>query len=225
MSPSALRSRFRLTPLVCCGTAAMLFASGCASNGAPPSKTASGAGTGAMVGATGAALAGVVAPNSSMNTGAAVVGGAAAGALIGATIGAIQQAKSNREQDQLAQERAYNAEQSARRRTEAQQKIALEEELAVKKGFLITELEMTEQERKTAEAEARLKAAREEYNAALAKTKKLDELKEKQVTTEAEAAKVEEQIRRLRGNEPLTAPTATTGTTTPAGAAAAALMP
>jgi hypothetical protein len=142
-----------------------------------------------------------------------VVGGAAAGAIIGGAIGAIQQARSNREQDLLAQERAYNAEQSARRRTEAQQKLAMEEELAVKKGFLITDLEMTEQERRTAEAEARLKAAREEYNAALAKTKKLDELKEKQITTEAEAAKVEEMIRRLRGDEL---------PTTPAPAAAAA---
>jgi hypothetical protein len=174
-----------------------------------------------MVGATGAALAGVVAPNSSMNTGAAVVGGAAAGAIIGGAIGAIQQARDRREQDLLAQERAYNAEQSARRRTEASQKLAAEEELAVKKGFLITDLEMSEQEKRTAEAEARLKSAREEYNNALARSKKLDELKEKQITTEAEAAKVEEQVRRLRTNEPL-APGAVQDAPAPAPAGPAA---
>src|SRR5689334_5794030 len=135
MSPTSPRRRFPLTPLVCCATAAALFASGCASSGAPPSKTASGAGTGAMIGGTAAALGGIVAPNSTLGTGAGIVGGAAAGAIIGGAIGAIQQARSNREQDLLAQERAYNAEQSKRRTEEAKQKLALEEELAVRKGF------------------------------------------------------------------------------------------
>jgi hypothetical protein len=210
MSPSFPRPRFSLTPLVSCGTAVALFAAGCASSGAPPSKTASGAGTGAMVGGTAAALAGVVAPNSSMNSGAAVVGGVAAGAIIGGAIGAIQQARSNREQDLLAQERAYNAEQSTRRRNEAQQKLALEEELAVRKGFLITDLEMTEAEKRTAEAEAKLKQAREEYQTAYNKTKKLDDLKEKQLAAEVEFAKMEEQIKRLKSNEPLAAPLSST---------------
>jgi hypothetical protein len=222
MSPSFPRPRFSLTPLVCCGTAVALFASGCASSGAPPSKTVSGAGTGAMVGGSAAAIAGAVAPNSSMNSGAALVGGVAAGAIIGGAIGAIQQARSNREQDLLAQERAYNADISKRRTEEAKQKMALEEELAVRKGFLITDLEMTEQERKTAEAEARLKQLREEYQTAYNKTKKLDEAKEKQLAAEVEAAKMEEQIKRLRGNELLTTPTNTapllpTTAPTPAG--------
>ena len=88
MSSFLPRPRFPLTPLVCCGTAAALFAAGCASSGAPPSKTVSGAGTGAMVGGSAAALAGVVAPNSAMNSGAAIVGGVAAGAIIGGAIGA-----------------------------------------------------------------------------------------------------------------------------------------
>ena len=206
MSSFLPRPCFPLTPLVCCGTAAALFAAGCASSGAPPSKTVSGAGTGAMVGGSAAALAGVVAPNSAMNSGAAIVGGVAAGAIIGGAIGAIQQARSNREQDLLAQERAYNAEQSTRRRNEAQQKLALEEELAVRKGFLITELEMTEQEKRTAEAEAKLKQSRETYQTAYNKTKKLDELKEKQLAAEVENSKMEDQIKRLQSNEPLSAP-------------------
>lgn len=231
MSPSSPRSRFPLTPLVCCGTALALFAGGCASSGAPPSKTVSGAGTGAMVGGSAAAIAGAVAPNSSMNSGAAIVGGVAAGAIIGGAIGAIQQARSNREQDALAQERAYNADISKRRTEEAKQKMALEEELAVRKGFLITDLEMTEAEKRTAEAEAKLKQYREEYQAAYNKTKKLDELKEKELAAQVEAAKMEESIKRLRGNELLTAPMNTAplipGTpanaTPPAGPAATAV--
>jgi hypothetical protein len=203
--------RQALHTLAAGGTAAAvlaftLFASGCSSS-APPSKTVSGAGTGAMAGGAAAGLAGVVAPNSAMNSGAAVVGGAAAGALIGATVGAIQQARDRREQDLLAQERAYQADQSRRRREESQQKLALEEELAVRKGFLISELEMSEAEKATAAAETRLKSLREEYQAAYNKTKKLEELKEKQIQADLEAAKMEEQISRLKGNGPISAPT------------------
>jgi hypothetical protein len=206
MSTSPSRFRPTLVRLVGCGTAVALLATGCSSSGAPPSKTVSGAGTGAMVGGSAAAIAGAVAPNSSMNSGAAIVGGVAAGAIIGGAIGAIQQARDRREQDLLAQERAYQADVSKRRRDEAAQKLALEEELAVRKGFLITELEMGEAEKRAAEAEAKLKQLREEYQTAYNKTKKLDELKEKQLAAEVEASRMEEQIRRLRGDGPISTP-------------------
>src|SRR5438105_2188433 len=90
------------------GTAlALVGMTGCSSSGVAPSKTASGAGTGAAIGAVGGA---VVGNNSSMGTGTGLVGGAAAGALIGGIVGMVQDAKDRREQDRLAQERAYQQE-------------------------------------------------------------------------------------------------------------------
>lgn len=169
---------------------------GCSS--VAPSKTATGAGTGAAIGgATGA----VVGSGSSMGTGTGLVGGAAAGALVGGVIGMIQDAKDRKEQDRLAQERAYQQERAKRLAEEAKMKAAMDEELAIAEGFRISEIELNDARSKLADANDRLKKLREEKNAALARKKELDEAREKTLSTEAEIARLEEELARLKGED------------------------
>lgn len=170
---------------------------GC-SSGVAPSKTASGAGTGAAIGGIGGA---VVGNNSSMGTGAGLVGGAAAGALIGGIVGMVQDAKDRREQDRLAQERAYQQELAKRRAEEAKLKAAMDEELAIAEGFRISDLELADAKKKLESASDRLKKLRDERAAALAKKKELDDAHEKTLSTEAEIARLEEELARLKGEE------------------------
>ena len=73
-----------------------------------------------------------------------------------------------------------------------------EEELAVAQGFRISELELSEAQKKVDGAAARLAKLREERNAALSKKKSLDDAQEKLLTTEAEIARLEEELSRLR---------------------------
>lgn len=184
--------------LVGLGTAVTLAGlTGC-SSGVAPSKTASGAGTGAAIGGIGGA---VVGNNSSMGTGAGLVGGAAAGALIGGIVGMVQDAKDRREQDRLAQERAYQQELAKRRAEEAKLKAAMDEELAIAEGFRISDLELADAKKKLESASDRLKKLRDERAAALAKKKELDEAHEKTLSTEAEIARLEEELARLKGEE------------------------
>ena len=179
------------------GSALMSLAllSGCQS-GVAPSKTATGAGTGAMIGAAGGA---VVGSNSSMGAGTGLVGGAAAGALIGGIVGMVQDAKDRREQDRLAQERAFQQEKAKRARQEDEAKAALQEELAIAQGFRISDLELNEAKRKLDSAADRLKKLQAERMAALAKKKDLDEAQAKTLSTEAEIARLEEELARLKG--------------------------
>jgi len=170
---------------------------GC-SSGVAPSKTASGAGTGALIGGAGGAIAG---NNSSMGTGTGLVGGAAAGALIGGIVGMVQDAKDRKEQDRLAQERAYQQELAKRRAEEAKSKASMDEELAIAEGFRISELELNDAKKKLESANDRLKKLRDERSAALAKKKELDEAHEKTLSTEAEIARLEEELARLKGDE------------------------
>jgi hypothetical protein len=180
------------------GTAVALAGlTGC-SSGVAPSKTASGAGTGAAIGGIGGA---VVGNNSSMGSGAGLVGGAAAGALIGGIVGMVQDAKDRREQDRLAQERAYQQELAKRRAEEAKLKAAMDEELAIAEGFRISDLELADAKKKLESASDRLKKLRDERAAALAKKKELDEAHEKTLSTEAEIARLEEELARLKGEE------------------------
>jgi hypothetical protein len=169
--------------------------SGCQS-GVAPSKTATGAGTGAMIGAAGGA---VVGSNSSMGAGTGLVGGAAAGALIGGIVGMVQDAKDRREQDRLAQERAYQQERAKKLQEEAKAKASLEEELAIAEGFRISDLELNEAKRKLDSAAERLKKLQAERTAALAKKKDLDDAQAKTLSTEAEIARLEEELARLKG--------------------------
>ena len=171
--------------------------SGC-SSGVAPSKTATGAGTGAMIGGVGGA---VVGNNSSMGTGTGLAAGAAAGAIIGGIVGMVQDAKDRKEQDRLAQERAYQQERAKKLAEEAKLKASMEEELAVAEGFRISDLELSDAKRKLEGAEERLKRLRDERSAALAKKKQLDEANEKTLQTEAEIARLEEELARLKGEE------------------------
>src|SRR5687767_14076778 len=142
METSLTLSAFNFRTLVCVGTAlAMAGFSGCSS--VAPSKTTSGAGTGAMIGGAGGALVG---SNSSMGTG--LVGGAAAGALIGGLVGMVQDAKDRKEQDRLAQERAYQQELAKKRASEAKLKASMDEELAIAEGFRISDLELNDAQKK-----------------------------------------------------------------------------
>ncbi len=180
-------------------TAATLIGlTGC-SSGVAPSKTASGAGTGALIGGAGGAIVG---NNSSMGTGAGLVGGAALGAIVGGLIGLAQDRKDGREQDRLAQERAYQQELAKKRGEEAKLKASLEEELAIAEGFRISDMELSDAKKKLDSASERLKKLRDERSAALAKKKDLDEAHEKTLSTEAEIAKLEEELARLKGEEP-----------------------
>jgi hypothetical protein len=171
---------------------------GCSSSGVAPSKTASGATTGAAVGALGGA---VVGNNSSMGSGTGLAAGAVGGALIGGIIGAVQDARDRREQDRLAQERAYQQDVANRRREEAKMKAALEEELAIAEGFRISDLELNDAQKKLEARQEALKKLQSEKSAALAKKKALDEAIEKTITTEAEIARLEEEIARLKGED------------------------
>ncbi len=183
---------------VCLATAlAVLAGSGC-SSGVAPSKTASGAGTGAAVGGVAGA---VVGNNSSMGSTTGILGGAALGAITGGIIGMVQEAKDRKEQDRLSQERAYQQELAKKRSEEAKRKAAEDEELAIAQGFRISDLELNEAQRKTEDTADRLKKLQNEKAAALARKKTLDELHEKQLSNEAEIARLEEELARLKGDD------------------------
>ncbi len=183
--------------VVCCTALAVVAWSGCSS--VAPSRTATGAGTGAVVGGVGGA---VVGNNSSLGTGTGAAIGAGAGALIGGIVGMVQDAKDRKEQDRLAQERAYQQELAKKRSEEAKRRAEADEELAIAQGFRITDIELTDAQKKQEVANDRLKKLRDERSAALAKKKALDDAREKTLQTEAEIARLEEELARLKGEEP-----------------------
>lgn len=209
MNPLFLLRRSRLAKVT--GVLCALACAGCSTSVAP-SKTASGAGTGAAVGALGGA---VVGNNSSMGTATGVVGGAALGAITGGIIGMVQDARDRKEQDRLAQERAYQQERAKRMAEEAKAKAAMDEELAIAQGFRISDLELNDAKKKLDDASNRLKRLQAERQAALARKKELDDANDKTLSTEAEIARLEEELARLRGEQPLAKPV---GTEAPAGA-------
>lgn len=185
---------------ICCSVLALavLGLSGCGS--VAPSPTAKSAGTGALIGgATGA----VVGNNSSMGTTTGVLGGVAAGAIVGGIVGMVQDAKEKKEQDRLAQERAYQQDLARKRKEEATRRAQNEEELAVAQGFRISEMELSDAQKKLDDASARLKKLKDERAAALNKKKALDEAKERTLSTEAEIARMEEELARLKGDSSL----------------------
>ena len=188
--------------MVCLAAALAVFAGSGCSSGVAPSKTTSGAGTGAVLG--GAAGA-VVGNNSSMGSGASILGGAALGAITGGIVGMVQEARDRKEQDRLSQERAYQQELAKKRADEAKRKAAEDEELAIAQGFRISDLELNEAQKKTDDTAARLKRLQNEKAAALARKKTLDELHEKQLSNEAEIARLEEELARLKGEEAVAA--------------------
>lgn len=186
----------RNTPKLIAGTLALslLATTGCQ---VAPSKTATGAGTGALAGGV---IGGVASPGG--NSGQGMLAGAAAGAVIGGVIGAVQEAKERREQDRLAQERAYQQDLARKRAEDAKAKAEFDEELAVAQGFKISDLELNEAQRKVDDATSRLNKLKDERNAALQKKKALDEANERLLNTEAEIARMEEELARLKGETP-----------------------
>jgi uncharacterized protein YcfJ len=211
--------RFAPKKIVLIGAAiAVLGWSGCSS--VAPSKTATGAGVGAVAGGVGGA---VIGNNTGLGTGTGAAIGAGAGALIGGIVGMVQDAKDRKEQDRLAQERAYQQELARKRTEEARRKAESDEELAISQGFRISELELNDAQHKLEVANEHLKKLREERSGALAKKKALDDARDKTLQAEAEIARLEEELARLKG-EPLPAK-AVTGSTpsapvAPGGAAA-----
>lgn len=195
-APSALPRCFYSTVLA----SLVICMAGCQ---VAPSKTVTGAGTGAAAGAVVGGLAG----GASGNTSQGVLAGAGAGAIIGGIVGLTQEMKERKEQDRLAQERAYQQELARKRAEEAKAKALLEEELAVAQGFQISDLELTEAQKKVDNAATRLAKLREERNAALAKKKALDDANEKLLSTEAEIVRLEEELARLK-NAPIETTTA-----------------
>lgn len=180
---------------------------GCSS--VAPSKTASNAGTGAVVGGLGGA---VIGNNSGLGTGAGAAAGAALGAISGGIIGMVQDARDRKEQDRLSQERAYQQELAKRRAEEAKGRASMDEELAIAQGFRISDLELNDAKKKLESASDRLKRLQGERQAALARKKDLDDANEKTLSTEAEIARLEEELARLKGEEFAR----TAGTSTPA---------
>jgi hypothetical protein len=174
-------------------TAVLVSLAGCQ---VAPSKTVTGAGTGAAGGAVVGGLVG----GASGNTSQGVLAGA--GAIIGGIVGLTQEMKERKEQDRLAQERAYQQELARKRAEEAKNRALLDEELAVAQGFQISDLELNEAQKKVDSAATRLSRLRDERNAALAKKKALDEANEKLLATEAEIVRLEEELARLK-NAPI----------------------
>jgi len=204
-------SSLRFNKFVCLAAAAAVLAgSGC--SGVAPSKTASGAGTGAAVGGVAGA---VVGNNTAMGSGAGILGGAALGAITGGIIGMVQEAKDRKEQDRLSQERAYQQELAKKRSEEAKRKQAEDEELAIAQGFRISDLELNDAQKKTEDTAVRLKNLQNEKAAALQKKKTLDELHEKQLSNEAEIARLEEELARLKSDDPNTHSTSPAATKKP----------
>jgi hypothetical protein len=186
----------RLQKVTCLAVAiALLGSAGCSS--VAPSPAAKTAGTGAVVGGVAGA---VVGNNSSLGTTTGILGGVAAGAIVGGIVGMVQDAKEKKEQDRLAQERAYQQDLARKRKEEATRRAANEEELAVAQGFRISEMELSDAQKKLDDASERLKRLKDERAAALNKKKSLDEAQERLLSTEAEIARMEEELARLKGD-------------------------
>jgi hypothetical protein len=136
-----------------------------------------------------------------MGTGTGALGGAVGGAVVGGIVGMVQDSRDRREQDRLSQERAYQQDLARRRAEDTKARAAMEEELAIAEGFRISELELDEARKKLQETNNRLKRLHEERMAALNRKKELDEARDKTIAAEAEIARLEEELARLKGDE------------------------
>ncbi len=193
-----VQPRISFKKVVTFGTAfAVLGLAGC-SSGVAPSKTVSGLGTGAVVGGLGGA---VVGSSSSMGTGTGAAIGAGAGALVGGIVGMVQDARDRKEQDRLAQERAYQQELAKKRQEEVKMKAEMDEELAIAQGFRISDIELNDAQKKLDIASEKLKKLTDERSAALKRKKDLDDAREKTLATEAKIAQLEEELSRLKGED------------------------
>lgn len=207
MHPLVTTARpIRFTQITALSTAlALAGLTGCSS--VAPSKTTSGATTGAVVGGLGGLAVG---NNTSMGSGTGAAAGVALGAITGGIIGMVQDARDRKEQERLAQERAYGQDLAKRRAEEAKAKVAMDEDLAVAQGFRISDLEVNDAKRQLQDRQDVLKKLQAERLAALNRKKELDEAVESKLNTEAEIARMEEEIARLKGEDPVRATAAST---------------
>jgi hypothetical protein len=217
---TASRRSLRLFTASVTASAVLVGLTAC--NSPAPSKTATGAGTGAMAGAV---VGGLGAGATGGNTSTGVLAGAAAGALIGGVVGMVKDSKERKEQDRLAQERAYQQELARKRAEEAKRKAEIDEELAVTQGFRISEMELADAQKKVQQANERLQKLKEERTAALTKKRALDEANEKLLLTEAEIARMEEELARLKSDDAAAAALAPAAPASPGGASAPAAGP
>ncbi len=167
----------------------LAFQWGCA--GPATSKTVKGGGTGALVGAGAGALAGG-------DTGTIAAAGAA-GAIVGATIGAIQQSKEAKRQNELAQQRAYSQAIAVQKRSQEKEKAQIQEELDIAEGFRITDTELDEMTARAESAEADLKALQAKKAAALERKKTLDEMEQRERDALEEAERLRRELEELEG--------------------------
>ena len=167
-----------------------------------PSKTARGAGIGTVGGALGGAAIG----SASGNAGAGAAIGAGAGAAVGALVGLTQEMKERKQQDILAQERAYQQEVARKRQEEARRQEQIEEELAIAQGFRISDAELNDAQRRSDETSSRLAELQAEREWALNRKKQLDETEEKIEAETAEIARLESELAELRGAGALGSP-------------------
>ena len=124
--------------------------------------------------------------------------GAVAGAAIGGIVGAMQDAKENKQQERIAQDRAYQQEIAKMREMEARSRAAREQELAIAEGMRITERELEDAMSRAQEAEGRLKELRNEVEGAMSRQKNLSDAAERKEKAEAEIRLLEEQLRQLK---------------------------
>ncbi len=171
----------------------MVLFSGCATS----SHTAKGAGVGAVAGGATGAIIG----KQSGETGEGAVVGALAGTAIGALLGAAKDARISREQEQIAQERAYQQEIAKMREIQARESAVREEELAIAEGMRITERELIEAEHNAKLAEARLKELQEELSSAKSKSTSLEDAEKRKVEADDKIRELEEKLKELKGED------------------------
>ena len=126
--------------------------------------------------------------------------GGAAGAAVGAAVGLVQDMKERSQQDQLAQERAYQQEVARKKQEEARLRDQLNEELAIAQGFRITDAELNDAQRRADETASRLAELKAEREWALTRKKQLDETETKIEAELAEIARLEAELAELRGS-------------------------
>ena len=107
--------------------------------------------------------------------------------------------KERSQQDQLAQERAYQQEVARKKQEEARMRDQLNEELAIAEGFRITDAELNDAQRRADETASRLAELKAEREWALSRKKQLDETETKIESELAEIARLEAELAELRG--------------------------
>lgn len=140
--------------------------------------------------------------SSSGQTAEGALVGAAAGAVVGGLIGMYQDAQRQKEQEALAQNRAYQQELARKRQEEASQRERLERELAIAEGMEISQAELTLIQKEKQEKLRELQRLKEEITAAITRKQSMDEAKTTIESAELEIAALREELERLQAANP-----------------------